>query len=154
MTTIRVELQGQPVAKGRPRFARQGRTYTPAKTREAEARILNAWRMAAGNRAPHSGPVTVELIATFTPAQSWPAWKRDLAHAGEWPHTQRPDIDNLLKVIDGLNGSAWLDDSQITAASVIKKFGTAPSTVLLITLHPAETTTKEKSTNATSTKHV
>lgn len=136
---IEFELYGTPAAKGRPRFTSRGHTYTDQKTKDAETSILAAWLHTAGNRPPHDGPVTVELFATFTPAASWPKWKRESALAGTWPHLIKPDIDNLLKIIDGLNGRAWVDDSQISLATASKAYGETASTRLVITFHPAPT---------------
>lgn len=139
MTVVEFTLYGTPTAKGRPRFTSRGHTYTDQKTRDAETSILAAWLNAAGNRPPHDGPVTVELVATFTPAASWPKWKREAALAGNWPHLSKPDFDNLVKIIDGLNGRAWVDDSQIVTATASKVFGEVASTRLTITFHPMPT---------------
>ena len=38
----------------------------------------------------------------------------------------RPDIDNILKAIDGLNGILWKDDAQIILAVVSKRYGNVP----------------------------
>lgn len=139
MDIIEVTLYGTPIAKGRPRFTSRGHTYTDQKTKDAEASILSAWLHVTGNRPPHDGPVTLELTATFVPAPSWPKWKREAALAGDWPHLSKPDIDNLLKIVDGLNGRAWIDDSQIMTAQVVKKYGEIASTHLAITFHPSPT---------------
>lgn len=136
-TVVQISIPGTPTAKGRPRFTSQGRTYTDAKTKAAEAAVLASWMRSHRSRAPHDGPVTVDLVATFTPAPSWPKWKREAALTGTWPHTIKPDIDNLLKVIDGLNGTAWVDDSQIVTASASKLYGSTASTLITITFHPA-----------------
>ena len=137
MTTVELVLTGTPVAKGRPRFTRTGRTYTDAKTRSVEQRVLQSWLAynTAAQRSTHTGPVSVELIAVFEPAASWPKWKRLAAHSGELQHTSKPDIDNLLKVIDGLNGHAWADDSQIVTATARKRYGPQASTTIRITFH-------------------
>jgi Holliday junction resolvase RusA-like endonuclease len=134
---VEVVLYGTPTPKGRPRFTRTGRTYTDAKTRAAEQSILSAWLAVAKNRLPHDGPITLLLEATFVPPPSWPKWKRELALAGDYPHTTKPDFDNLAKVIDGLNGRAWLDDSQICDARTLKKYGETASTRLVVTFHPS-----------------
>lgn len=139
MITIELTLPGTPVAKGRPRFTSTGRTYTPAKTRLAEQQLLAHWISIAGKREPHAGAVEVELTAVFEPAKSWPKGKRAAALAGELEHTGRPDVDNLLKIIDGLNGVAWHDDSQIKRATVSKCYGEQACT--LITIHLLNPTT-------------
>lgn len=120
--------------------------YTDAKTRAAEQSILAVYLLAGGNtRQPHAGPVRVKVEATFVPPTSWPKWKRELALAGLWPHTTKPDFDNLIKTIDGLNGVAWLDDSQIFEGQSTKRYGTVAQTVYTIWFHPAPSKpTKEK----------
>ena len=138
--TLRFVLQGTPAAKARPRFTKAGRTYTDAKTQAAEQSILAAYLVnGGGTRQPHDGPVEIDLIATFLPAESWPKWKRSIAQIGRWPHTTKPDLDNLIKVLDGLNGRAWIDDSQIVAVRASKHYGPAASTDITITFHPQAT---------------
>lgn len=134
--TVTLRLPGTPTPKGRPRFTRTGRAYTDARTVAAEQSILAAWLLAAGTPPPHTGPVSVDLIATFAPASSWPKWRAARAIAGAWPHTSRPDLDNLVKVLDGLNGRAWLDDSQIVHLTARKQYGNKPELLVLIHLHP------------------
>ena len=42
---VEIEVSGQPRGKGRPRFTRNGHTYTDAKTKEYEKRIhAAAWQ--------------------------------------------------------------------------------------------------------------
>ena len=130
---------GTPTPKGRPRSTKTGRHYTPASTRTAEQSLLAAYRLVAGARPPHTGPVEVHLEAVFVPATSWPKWKRDMALAGQLPHTTKPDLDNLLKLVDGLNGHAWADDAQIFRATPEKRYGPAALTRVVITFHPAPT---------------
>lgn len=128
-------IYGKPTAKGRPRFTRSGRTYTPAKTREAENVLLKAYLLTTKSKAATDLPVSIELTATFQPPKSWSKAKQAQALAGELEHTSRPDFDNLAKLIDGLNGYAWLDDSQIFSAKVLKKYGQIASTHIRITIH-------------------
>lgn len=133
-------LLGTPVAKGRPRFTATGRAYTDAKTKAAEQSILAVYLVNGGkHREPHAGPVSIEITATFTPPESWPKWKRELAFEGDWPHITKPDFDNLMKTIDGLNGVAWLDDSQIIAGNCRKRYGPYPETSVTIWFHPVPT---------------
>lgn len=144
MERVTIQLPGKPAAKGRPRFTKTGRAYTDAKTRAAEQSILAAWLVQEGSRPAHAGPISIRILAVFEPPQSWPKWRRDLALAGEIPHTTKPDFDNLAKVIDGLNGRAWVDDSQIFRADIDKRYGPAASTVITVTFHPAPPSTKPK----------
>jgi Holliday junction resolvase RusA-like endonuclease len=131
-------LPGTPTAKGRPRFY-NGRAVTDAKTRAAEQSILSAWLYSVGNREPHTGPVEVQITATFTAAQSWPKWRKQLAASGLWPHLSKPDLDNLIKVLDGLNSVAWVDDSQIFRVSASKQYGPVAETQVTILFYPTPT---------------
>lgn len=142
--TVAFTLPGAPVAKGRPRFAR-GVTYTDAKMRAAEQSVLAAYLVAGGSeRTPHDGPVVVSIVATFVPAESWPKWKRSRAVLGAWPHTARPDIDNVVKaVFDALNGRAYTDDSQIVRLIAVKQYGPHASTAVKLRFEPVPTRSGE-----------
>jgi len=136
---VEFELLGTPTAKGRPRFnTKTGRAYTPSKTRNAEKSVLEAYLVSTGRREPHAGEIELELVATFEPAASWSKKKREAALRGELPHLTKPDFDNLLKIVDGLNGHAWLDDKQIVRAVVSKGYGATASTRIRITFHALE----------------
>ena len=135
--TVTLCLYGTPTPKGRPRFTRTGRTYTPAKTKTAEQQLRDAWVITTNRRRPpHDGPVSVEFHAYFVPPASWPKWKREAALAGHLIHTTKPDADNLAKTIDALNGVAWLDDAQVFHAMTAKHYDTVAKTVIKITFYP------------------
>jgi Holliday junction resolvase RusA-like endonuclease len=65
MNKVEIEVSGQPQGKGRPRFTRTGRAYTPSKTKEYEGRIKAAtWAvMRQQSRVATDKPVYVEIIA-------------------------------------------------------------------------------------------
>lgn len=132
MSAITLHISGQPVGKGRPRATSRGgkvRTYTPDATREAEARIAAIAR--AQGVAPLDGPLRVVVVASFEPAPSWSAKRRTEA-LGK-PHTQRPDADNIGKLIaDALNGIAWADDAQIADLRVIKRWAALASVLVTV----------------------
>lgn len=47
--------------------------------------------------------------------------------------TKKPDCSNILKSIeDGLNGVAYIDDSQIVEVKVVKRFAESPTVLVLI----------------------
>jgi len=122
-------VPGPPVGKGRPRMTRRGHTYTPQKTIDAEERIAAEARSALDRLA--EGPVRLTVWATFQPAKSWPKYRRAAA-LGSF-HTQKPDVDNLGKLVaDALNGIAYADDSQIAEIVCRKIWGPSPSTVVMI----------------------
>src|SRR5262249_42283631 len=96
-----IELTGQPIGKGRPRFTRtkSGRplVYTPAETRSYERDLAWAAKLAMGTREPTTQPtaITVEAGTWKSPAD-WSRAKREAALAGTLLPTGKPDADNLL----------------------------------------------------------
>ncbi len=148
-----LEVPGVPVAKGRPRMTKAGHTYTPMRTRnyEADLRVLAKQRMRGVQ--PMEGPLQVEIIAYMPMPQSWPKWKRSLVteHGVFIRHTTKPDIDNLGKIIDGLNGVVWADDSQICDLTVRKRYSLEPRLVIVVQHDPQvihSKTTKRPSARA------
>jgi len=99
MVTFMVE--GTPVPKGRPRFARRGKfvsTYSPKTTVDYETKVAEAAQLAMGSSEPLEG------------------YERP---------TKKSDIDNYCKaVFDGMNGIVFLDDSQVVSLHSTKVYGT------------------------------
>lgn len=123
-TTGTIRVFGKPVPKARPRVTRSGHTYTPARTRAWEAQVADAWRLQAGEK--FAGPVRVQIRFYEAPPKSWSKTKRTAALDGELYPTGRPDLDNLTKaVLDGLNGEAWSDDSQVVQLWAAKYYAVA-----------------------------
>lgn len=113
------EIIGNIVGKGRPRFTRVGgfvRTYTPKKTHDYESLIKESYK---GKK--YDGPLKMEIIAHFIVPKSYTKKKKT-----ELPGTRymmKPDIDNIAKsVLDGLNGVAWSDDTQVVEMSIKKYY--------------------------------
>lgn len=122
-------VPGKPIAKARPRMTRNGHVYTPAKTTAQERAIAQI----AGARfsKPVSGPVRLTVWVTFKTPKSWT--KAKTAEHVHRPHTQKPDADNILKLVkDALNGTAYHDDAQVFEASVRKIWGLVDQTVITI----------------------
>ena len=128
MTTF--TIPSKPFAKQRPRFSRAtGRTYTPEATVSFE-RVVG--QIAVDHfPEPITGPVRLQVWATFAPAASWS--KRKTAEHINRPHTHKPDADNISKAIkDALNRIAWADDSQVAELVVRKVWGPVPQTVVTV----------------------
>lgn len=112
---------GDPVGKGRPRFARQGdkvRTFTPARTAswEAMAREVFAGRWQGG---PLEGCVALVVTAVFRRPK-----RLDRRADRRNPHVARPDADNVLKAVgDALEKAGVVrNDSQVVRAVVEKAY--------------------------------
>jgi Holliday junction resolvase RusA-like endonuclease len=136
--TVVIELPGPPQGKGRPRFVvhrsgRFGHAYTPPETRAYESALQKQASVTMGWRKPLTGPLSVYVEAWFPIPASWSRRQFDRAVAGAILPTGRPDADNLLKMLDGLNGIVWTDDRQIVTATIKKRYSTKPALVIRVT---------------------
>lgn len=129
MKTIQFEIKGVPVAKGRPRFTKRGFAYTPAKTKAAEKSIKEQ-ALKYAPETPLNGALRLEMVFFMPYPKNTP--KKRLID-GFW-HIKKPDIDNLVKIVDAFNNMFWEDDSQICELGALKQYTTAePKTVVTIT---------------------
>ena len=133
---VLVVIEGDPTAKGRPKFARRGSfvtTYTPEKTREYENRVSIEARLSMGERLPMKGPISITLELVMAIPASYTKAKRAACLDGKMVPTKKPDWENVAKsVCDAFNGIVWLDDSQVVNASVSKRFGGSACVVATI----------------------
>ena len=120
-----------PKGKGRPRFTRNGRPYTPASTRDYERIIRDAYRR---QKLPlHTGGVVVALDFRRAIPASWTKAKQQLAMDGELECITKPDLDNLIKAcMDALNGVAWADDKQVVGLIATKGYAEQASVTIEI----------------------
>lgn len=134
MDQLIIELAGEPKGKGRPRFVRStGHAYTPADTRKYEMKLRMVAEAVMGRNRPLDGPLSVVIEALFPVPASWSRVKFDRAIRGMILPTSRPDADNLMKVVDSLNGVVWNDDRQIVTAIIKKRYSTKPALVIKVT---------------------
>jgi len=127
-----ITIQGKPIAKARPRFARRGKfvvTYNPQETEEGR------WLWEAKSQISQCFSCAVWVSCHFY-------LERPKAHYGTGRnagklknnaprhHTvKRYDTDNLLKwVLDCLNGIAWKDDCQVIELYGKKEYSGNPRT--------------------------
>ncbi|MBB3006023.1 RusA family crossover junction endodeoxyribonuclease [Cupriavidus alkaliphilus] len=135
-------IPGQPVAKGRPKFARQGafvRTYTPEKTASYENLVKLSATQAMSGRPPFDGPVELTLEIRLQIPASWSKKRQQLAEAGQVAATKKPDADNVLKAVkDGMNGIVWIDDAQAVEYRISKRYGTTPGVRVIVEQLPLQ----------------
>lgn len=124
-----IDVKGKPIPKARPRMTRAGHAYTPKRTKAREFDVALAWFNKYGNTLTDK-PLRISIKYTFAVPVSWKKWKQEEAMNGTMLHTSRPDLDNLNKaVLDGLNGVAYRDDSQIVMyGTIIKTYGKEDNT--------------------------
>jgi len=108
-----VNYDTKPQVKQRPRMTRRGRAYTPMKTHLAEDIIRDGW-----NGPKYEGPVFMKVIFSKLGTEVTVGFLEEEKFP---PSALRGDIDNYLKlVMDGLNGAAYIDDSQVRYIEVTK----------------------------------
>jgi Holliday junction resolvase RusA-like endonuclease len=121
-------VEGTPVPKGRPRFARRGKfvsTYSPKTTVDYETKVSQAAKVAMGSSNPLETPVGVYIYITLPIPASYSKKRIQACLSGEERPTKKSDIDNFCKAIfDGMNGIVFLDDSQVVSLHSTKVYGT------------------------------
>jgi Holliday junction resolvase RusA-like endonuclease len=118
-------VAGIPRPQPRPRFVRAGSKIRAVSTASDlvkiwRLRVLRAVIHAVSGSEPLSGALEVELVFTFAP----PRTAEGRSRIGQ-PHTQRPDADNLAKlVLDVMQaGRAFADDAKVARLTVVKAWG-------------------------------
>lgn len=107
---IRLFIPGPPGAKGRARFTREGRAYTPAGTMRYETYLKALMAEHMHGNSPLDEPVELACHFVMQEPKSMP--KRDRGKG--LPHVKKPDLDNLEKsAMDAMNGVMITDDCLI-----------------------------------------
>ena len=121
-------VEGTPVPKGRPRFARRGKfvsTYSPKTTVDYETKVAEAAKEAMGSSEPLETPVGAYIYITLPIPSSYSKKRIQACLSGDERPTKKSDIDNFCKAIfDGMNGIVFLDDSQVVSLHSTKVYGT------------------------------
>ena len=129
-------VYGEPVGKGRPRFARRGNfvsTYTPEKTKTYEDEIRMMARAAMGSSEPLETPVTVAIYIRVGIPASYSKQKRKDALAGILKPTKKPDLDNVAKChLDAVQGIIIFDDKLVVNLHVTKVYAETPAVEVMV----------------------
>lgn len=105
-------IQVDPIPKGRPRFTKIGRAYTPAATRKYEQQLRILIRQAY-KEAPMDGSLSITVIFNI---------KRGKTITRASP-CKRPDLDNYLKAfLDAANDLLYHDDGQLCEIITRKQY--------------------------------
>ena len=128
MFQVIFNVEGDPVGKQRPRFAR-GRTYTPKKTVDYEKLIADKAREAMGSSEPLETPVAVYLYVNMPVPRSYSKSRPQACLAGlERPTKKVGDLDNVVKsVLDAMNAVVYVDDCQVVSIHATKRYDTIAS---------------------------
>ena len=129
-------VYGEPVGKGRPRFARRGNfvsTYTPQKTKSYEDEIRMMAKAAMGSTEVLETPVTVAIYIRVGIPTSFSKQKRKDALSGIIKPTKKPDLDNIAKCfLDSMNEIVYLDDKQVVSLHVTKVYAETPAVEVMV----------------------
>jgi Holliday junction resolvase RusA-like endonuclease len=129
-------VYGEPVGKGRPRFARRGaftHAYTPEKTKTYEDEIRMMARAAMGASEPLDTPVTVAIYIRVGIPASYSKQKRKDALSGILKPTKKPDLDNVAKChLDAMQGIIILDDKLVVNLHVTKVYAETPAVEVMV----------------------
>ena len=127
MFHVTFRVDGQPHAKGRPRFTRKGgfvRAYTDEKTLAYESIIRQAAQKSMGGSKPLKTALDAFIYISFAVPLSYSKKRKEACLNGLERHTKKPDIDNVVKaVLDGCDKVIFENDSQIINLYVTKKYG-------------------------------
>jgi len=134
MVTFMVE--GTPVPKGRPRFARRGKfvsTYSPKTTVDYESKVSESAKLAMGASEPLETPLAAYIYITLPVPASYSKKRTQACLSGQERPTKKSDIDNYCKAIfDGMNGIVFVDDSLIVSLHATKVYGTVGMVEVMI----------------------
>ena len=133
MEVIRIDVKGEPVAKGRPRGGKNG-YYTPQKTKAYEDLVKQAYERDAGNIKFQKPAAVGVVIGVYCPIpKSDSKALKGLKAANKIYNTKKGDVDNYAKtVLDALVGVAYDDDSQVALLLVAKGYSLEPHVVVKI----------------------
>jgi Holliday junction resolvase RusA-like endonuclease len=120
---VTYQVHADPQGKGRPKFTRQGRAYTPAKTVSYETLIAKSAQEAMGASDPLETPVAVYVYISMPIPKSYPKKKRQACLDGFERPLKTPDCDNVAKAfLDAMNGIVYKDDCQVVSLHVTKVY--------------------------------
>ena len=95
--------------------------YTPRETKDYEKQIADAYLEAGGELFPKDVPIRVVVLIFHAVPKATSKKKRAEMLDQLTRPMKKPDVDNVVKCLDGLNGIAFEDDSQIVEIDA-KKF--------------------------------
>lgn len=118
-------IEGQPVAKGRPRKGKNG-FYTPDKTKDYEVLVQESYMIAKG-KCYYTGQLRMEIELYFKIPKKTNKETRQKMIQGMIRPMVTPDLDNCIKSIaDALNGVAYNDDKQVIEIEAKKYYSEIP----------------------------
>lgn len=137
MASLAFTVPGEVRGKGRPRIVKIG-GFSRMKADDRTATYENLVMLAASDAmkaiglGPLDGPLSVEIKARFVPPASASRKARQAMLLDLAPPAKKPDLDNIVKVLDALNGVAFRDDAQIVEIKARKTYDVTPGLDVVI----------------------
>ena len=133
---VEMIIEGVPVAKKRPRFARVGdhvKTYDVQSIDKAAIKCQMLRSIASQSFLRRlQGNISVRMTFHTLIPKSW-SQKRSMAVLGK-PDGRRPDLDNYVKMYaDVMNKLIYEDDNQITELWCEKLYSDKPRVEIVLT---------------------
>ena len=110
--------------KGRPRLTRTGIAFTDEKTRNYEnlVKLLAMQAMEKAGATVTDKPVRATINAYFEIPKSYTKKKVQAIIDGKEKPLKKPDLDNIIKCVDGCNKIIFKDDAQIYSIIATKSY--------------------------------
>lgn len=140
---IQFTVIGDPVAQGRPRFARRGNfvtTYDPEKSKNFKETVKWQAIENGANKKLLEGPLKMTLVFRLQRPKGHHG-KKGLRPSAPTHHITKPDLDNLTKGIkDALEGICYARDQQVCEGYQRKEYSVAGRPPgILITIEEIDT---------------
>lgn len=128
----------EPVSQARPRIVSKPfpRLYDPkpVKLYKEELKRLAGLKMDELKQQPFNGAISVQVTFYRSIQKSISKVEHQRRQYGITLPSVKPDVDNYVKAFfDGLNGTVWTDDAQITDLKASKRYSETPKIVMEVT---------------------
>jgi Holliday junction resolvase RusA-like endonuclease len=121
---VTAQQKGVFIARGKPFF------YTKQKIKDVSRRLIE-------HMTPHAPTRPIDCPCIVEVTYVWSFRAKDKFREGIVPHVERPDVDNLIKlVLDAMVEAKWIvDDSQVYQLRVSKYRGDRPHMTINLAKH-------------------
>ena len=127
---ISLIIPGEPVSKARPRFSKWSKkAYNTKKTTDYEKLVKDIYMLS--EQETIEGEIVAVIECYFKVPKSDSKVTRLAKLSNIARPIKKPDVDNLAKIcLDGLNGLAYKDDSQIVDLRIRKWYSNDPRVII------------------------
>lgn len=129
------DVPGEPRGKMRPiASASHGhaRLYQAKEQTEYENWIRLCYDQRYKGEEPFKKPIEATVLVYMGVPESLSGRKKSRMLSGEIAPTKKPDLDNVIKCLDALNGIAFEDDKLITSIKARKAYSSSPRVTFIL----------------------